>query len=163
MLKFTSIAEGKAVDFYHRAEVEPYGSFLLGELKKKFGYSALPVDPSTFTVKIMQVQFEDGIIWEGHPSAPEQIDVDARPVLLMNPQVSYTSEARKNKIQGPVRMRLRVGADGEVKQVKVIRGLPDGLTEEAMKTAYTMKFTPAMKDGQPLEYWLLFEIDFMLR
>jgi len=80
--------------------------------------------------------------------------VDSRPVLLNNPRPLYTEEARKNKIQGSVRVRLLVGADGTVKEVAVVSGLSDGLTEQAIKAAYQMRFTPAMKNGRALAYWL---------
>ncbi len=80
--------------------------------------------------------------------------VDARPVLLNRPQPLYTEEARKNKVQGTVRVRILVGGDGRVKRASIITGLPDGLNEMALQAAHRMQFKPAMKDGQPIAYWL---------
>lgn len=79
--------------------------------------------------------------------------VDTRPILLNRPQPIYTEEASKNKIQGTVLVRVLVGADGSVKRVTLIRGLPYGLTEEAILAAYQLRFKPAMKDGQPVAFW----------
>jgi TonB family protein len=89
--------------------------------------------------------------------------VDSFPVALNNPRPLYTEEARKNKIQGTVRARVLVGADGGVKQVRIARGLPDGLNEEAIRAAYQIRFRPALKNGQPVAYWMPVEIAFTLR
>jgi TonB family protein len=89
--------------------------------------------------------------------------VDSKPVPLNNPRPRYTSEARANKTQGEVTVRVLVGVDGLVKDVRVIRGLPDGLTEEAVKVAREVKFKPAMKDGQPVEHWVPLIMTFSLR
>lgn len=89
--------------------------------------------------------------------------VDEKPVRLKAPTPRYTEAARANKIQGTVTMRVLVGADGEVKQVRVVRGLPDGLTDQAIEAARQAKFKPAMKDGKPVPYWVLIEMDFNIR
>jgi len=89
--------------------------------------------------------------------------VDSKPIALNSPQPRYTEEARKNKIQGNVTARVLVGADGQVKQVKITRGLPDGLDEQAIQAAYQLRFKPAMKGGQPVAYWIPVLIEFNLR
>jgi protein TonB len=80
--------------------------------------------------------------------------VDSKPALLNRPQPLYTEEARKNKIQGTVRVRIMVGADGRVKRASIVTGLPDGLNEMALQAAHRMQFRPATKGGQPVAYWL---------
>jgi len=75
----------------------------------------------------------------------------------------YTEEARKNNIQGIVTLRVLVGADGAVKRVMITRGLPDGLDERAIAAAYQARFKPAMKDGQPVEYWVGLQMEFNLK
>ena len=89
--------------------------------------------------------------------------VDIKPIPLNQPRPNYTEEARKNKIQGKVFARLLIGADGSVKQVRITRGLADGLNEEAIRAAYQIRFRPAMKGGQPVAFWQLIEIEFNLR
>jgi TonB family protein len=89
---------------------------------------------------------------------------DTRPVALPGwPKPNYTEKARNNKVSGTVVMRVLVGADGEVKQVEVIRGLPDGLNEEAVKSIRQMRFKPATKNGQPVEFWVTMEASFSTR
>lgn len=89
--------------------------------------------------------------------------VDSRPQPLNRPRPNYTEEARKNKIQGNVRVRALVGADGSVRQVRVISGLSDGLNEEAILAVKQMRFKPATKNGQPVAYWVPLDVEFNLR
>ena len=89
--------------------------------------------------------------------------VDQQPVLLNMPQPRYTEEARKNKIQGTVLVRVLIGSDGQVKRVVVVRPLPDGLDEQAIQAAYQLRFKPAMKSGQPVSFWKPVAIEFNLR
>ena len=94
----------------------------------------------------------------------QQEAVDERPILLNRPHPLFTEEARKNKIQGVVRVRILVDVNGAVKEVVVMRGLPDGLNEQAIRAAYQMRFKPAMKNGQPVSYWMSnVEVEFNLR
>jgi TonB family protein len=89
--------------------------------------------------------------------------VDTRPIPLNNPQPRYTEEARKNKIQGNVVARVLVSASGQVQKVTITRGLPDGLDEQAIQAAYQLRFKPAMKNGQPVSFWIPVVIEFNLR
>ena len=50
-----------------------------------------------------------------------------------------------------------------MKQVRVIHGLPDGLTEQAIEAARQAKFKPAIKDGKPVPYWVSMQMEFNLR
>ena len=98
----------------------------------------------------------------GSNNAPAT-SVDQGPILLNNPQPRYTEEARKNKIQGTVRVRALIGSDGQVKRVQIVRSLPDGLDEQAIQAAYQLRFKPAMKAGQPVAFWKAVDIEFNLR
>jgi TonB family protein len=99
----------------------------------------------------------------GGGSGGPATNVDQQPILLNNPVPRYTEEARKNKIQGTVTARVLIGADGSVKQVKIVRGLPDGLDEQAIQAAYQLRFRAAMKSGQPVAFWKNVLIEFNLR
>lgn len=66
-------------------------------------------------------------------------------------------------IQGVVRARVLVGSDGTVKKVKIITGLPYGLSYQAMDAAYQLIFRPATVNGQPVAYWMSVLIEFNLK
>jgi protein TonB len=82
---------------------------------------------------------------------------------LNSPRPNYSEEARLNKIQGTVRVRVLVSVDGVVKQVTIVRGLPDGLNEEAIRAVFQLRFRPAIKAGRPVSCWTTVEVDFNLR
>ena len=94
------------------------------------------------------------------PSAAR--DVDSKPVMLNHVAPGYTNEARNDKIQGRVTLRVLVDETGTVKKVIVVRGLPDGLNEKAVEAGYKAKFKPAMKDGKPVPYSMLLQVNFTL-
>jgi protein TonB len=89
--------------------------------------------------------------------------VDKIPHALNKPRPLYTEEARKNRIQGIVRARVLIGADGAVKGVELVTHLPDGLDEEAVTAIRQMRFSPAVKSGQPVPYYVALEVEFNLR
>ena len=89
--------------------------------------------------------------------------VDTMPRALNRPRPDYTEEARKNKVQGVVRARVLVGLDGSVKSVSLISHLPDGLDEEAITAIHKMRFSPALKSGQAVNYYVTLEVEFNLR
>jgi TonB family protein len=89
--------------------------------------------------------------------------VDTKPRPLNGAHPRYTEQARKNGICGMVRLRLLIGADGNVIKVKAVSTLPDFLTEEAIRAAYELKFEPASKAGNPVAYWMPAEVEFNLK
>jgi len=89
--------------------------------------------------------------------------VDARPIPLNRPRPNYTEEARKNGIQGVVRLRALVGTDGVVKDTRFVTHLPDGLDQEAVLAVRQMRFKPAMKTGRPVPFWVMLEVEFNIR
>ena len=52
-----------------------------------------------------------------------------------------------------LKMRVLVGADGSVRRVRVLIGLPNGGTAVAVTDAYNSRYQPATKNGQPIEVW----------
>lgn len=68
-------------------------------------------------------------------------DFDARGV--------YTAKARRNKIEGMVKLNVTLLSSGKIGEVFVINGLPDGLTEQAIKAAKAIKFEPQKVNNVP--------------
>jgi TonB family protein len=80
----------------------------------------------------------------------EQMDSSLRPTILYREKAQYTQEAKDNKVEGTVVLSVVFGADGQIGDIKVIKGLPYGLTQKAIEAASKIRFEPAMKDGQPV-------------
>jgi TonB family protein len=87
-------------------------------------------------------------------------EVTRRAVILSRPAPSYPSKARRNNTRGVVRVRLVLAASGKVENVTVVRGLPDGLTEESIKAASKIRFEPALKDGVKVSQYAVVEYRF---
>jgi len=86
-----------------------------------------------------------------------------RPVILNRPLLNYSEKARTNHVQGVVRLRILIGKDGAIQKMRAITGLPDGLTREAYRCANQFRCIPATRDGQPVDFWQIIEMEFNLR
>jgi TonB family protein len=89
-------------------------------------------------------------------------DVDTKAKILSKPQPLYTREARRNGTGGRVALRALLSASAKVTSVEVVRDLPDGLTESAVKAACGIHFQPAMKDGREVSQYVTVEYGFMI-
>lgn len=84
-------------------------------------------------------------------------------IIKYNPQPSYTESARVNRIEGKVVLKAMLAASGEVKDIHVVEGLPDGLTGEAVEAAQRIEFEPAVhREGRLLSQWVELEYMFSL-
>ncbi|HKE58182.1 MAG TPA: energy transducer TonB [Pyrinomonadaceae bacterium] len=90
----------------------------------------------------------------------EPKDVDRRAKILRKSEPQYTEQAKKNHTSGFVLLQVVLKGSGEVGEIKVIRDLPDGLTEECIKAAREIKFEPALKDGNPVSQYLRLQYTF---
>lgn len=94
----------------------------------------------------------------GRTFKPGEVTIKA--VILSKPDPAFTEEARRNNVSGTVRLRLRLAASGEVTDITVVKGLPDGLSEQAVAAAKQLKFKPAQKDGRTVSQWATVEYYF---
>ena len=82
--------------------------------------------------------------------------------VLFKPEPQYTEDARKNQITGTVVLKVVFASSGDVVQIRVVRTLPFGLTEQAIAAARQIKFEPAKRDGQPVSIAMQLEYNFNL-
>jgi TonB family protein len=92
--------------------------------------------------------------------SPKEVDVKAE--ITDRPNPGYTREARRVGVQGVVILRVLLLADGKLDRVRVVRRLPYGLTENAIRAACEIKFKPAMKAGKEVSQWVQLEYVFRL-
>lgn len=99
---------------------------------------------------------------DGGGGDPRAIATKAR--VLNSPRPAYTEQARQNKTQGTVLVRVTLGANGRVKSATVARGLPDGLNEKAIEAVYKLSFEPARNSmGSPVDSTLTVSVNFTIR
>jgi TonB family protein len=89
-------------------------------------------------------------------------EVTTKARVVAKPEPSYTESARKYAVQGTVVLRCVFSSSGEVKNLKVVKRLPHGLTERALVAAREIKFTPAVKDGREVSMYIQLEYNFNL-
>jgi len=82
--------------------------------------------------------------------------------ILEKPRPEYTAEGRKLKIEGDVVIEMVFLANGSVQVNHVISGLGHGLDESATRAAQQIKFKPAKRDGQPVDFPARVRIEFRL-
>lgn len=90
------------------------------------------------------------------------IATNMRPTILFKQKAPYTEEARQNAVQGVVTLNVLFGADGVIKDVRVVHALPHGLTQSALAAAHKIRFQPAIKDGKPFSVRINIEYRFNL-
>lgn len=133
----------------------------------------LPAEPDTSNIHIERDQ-QDKTIYRclrasaadtTTASAAEEIfhakDVTAKARILSKPDPAYPLEARRNGTTGSVVLRAVLSSAGRVDSLQVIRELPDGLTESAVKAACLIRFDPALKDNKAVSQYVLVEYKFM--
>jgi TonB family protein len=85
------------------------------------------------------------------------------PVSIQSkPTPAYTSEARQLRVEGEVLLNVVFTAQGQIRILKVMRGLGHGLDESAQHAAQGLRFSPAMRDGHPVDSTVTLHIVFQL-
>jgi TonB family protein len=95
-----------------------------------------------------------------HPAEVATTGVAAE--ILSKPTPVYTQEARNLRIQGEVLLEVVLQASGNLRVVRVVRGLGHGLDDNAVKAAEQIRFKPATRNGQPADSTVVLHIIFQL-
>lgn len=82
--------------------------------------------------------------------------------ILSKPTPVYTQEARSLKIEGEVLLEVVLQASGNLRVLRIVRGLGHGLDDNAVRAAEQIHFKPAIKDGQPSDSTVVLHIIFQL-
>lgn len=82
--------------------------------------------------------------------------------ILDKPHPQYTAEGRTLKIEGDVVLEMVFLANGSIQVNRVVSGLGHGLDEAATRAAQQIKFKPARRDGQAVDFPARVRIEFRL-
>jgi TonB family protein len=88
--------------------------------------------------------------------------IDA-PRLLQEVRADYTEDARVRGIAGDVVLEIVVRRDGTVGDIKILKGLPSGLNDRAVQAVRQWRFTPARRQGVPVDVIVEVSVEFKLR
>ena len=88
------------------------------------------------------------------PESPVEIISKPRPV--------YTEQARELRIEGEVVLEVTFVATGQLRVVRVVGSLGHGLDEAAVDAAKKIEFTPARRNGRPVDHTATLRVVFRL-
>ena len=83
-------------------------------------------------------------------------------MLVWKVDPDYSEPARRAKIQGTVLLRVEIGKDGQVGDMRVDQGIGLGLDEKAMEAVRRWKFRPGMRNGRAVATIAVVEVHFRL-
>jgi protein TonB len=114
----------------------------------------------------LQVQI-DPSLFAGGPARGDFVfnsgDLDQPPEKVWQTKPAYPYKARQRNIEGYVKVKMLVRADGTVGEVSVLDAKPKGLFDEAaMKAVPQWRFQPGIIDGQAVPSWVVTTIRFTL-
>jgi len=122
--------------------------------------------PNDKDIDIWREQLETIRSYIVEPALNEKIfkgsEVTTKAIVKRKPEPSYTELARSNGVTGTVVLRAIFASDGTVRNIRVVQGLPDGLTQLAIAAARKIRFVPATKDGEPISMYVQLEYNFNL-
>lgn len=97
------------------------------------------------------------------PTGPLRVGGDVKAPRISNRvEPKYTEVARRARVQGIVIVEAIIDKNGNVDHVKVIRGLPMGLTESAVNAVKQWKFRPGNLNGRPVDVIFNLTVNFRL-
>ena len=91
-----------------------------------------------------------------------QPEVTTRARVISKPEPQYTEEARKSAITGTVILSVVFSRTGQVTNIRAVQTLCCGLTEKAIAAARSIRFTPAMRNGEVVSTYMQLEYNFNL-
>jgi TonB family protein len=107
--------------------------------------------------------FGDQTVAEAPKKKVESTEGATTPVdILDKPRPEYTAEGRSLKLEGDVVLDLVFLANGSVQVKGVVSGLGHGLDEAATRAAQQIKFKPAKRDGQFVDFPARVRIQFRM-
>jgi TonB family protein len=97
------------------------------------------------------------------PAAKHVEEAAVQPVVILSkPNPAYSDEARKLGIEGEVLVEVNFLASGQVRAVRVVKGLGHGLDEAALHAAEQIRFKPALQEGHAVDFPAIAHIIFQL-
>ena len=97
-------------------------------------------------------------------SAPLRVGGDVKgPVALHRVDPVYPAQAKADRIEGVVILEVMIDRTGRVRDVYVLKPLPEGLSEAAVDAVKQWTFAPGTLNGAPVEVLYNLSIAFHLK
>ena len=185
---FTVTKEGKAIDpffkdnydTYYQNESKRILNFMLFEPGKIGGVSVDSYGSLTMVFNgekykeslkerkklksnLTKPQDSTFTIYEVADKSPEYYKGDdALPGFILE-NIEYPNVAKQQNVEGTVQLSFIVETNGFVSNIKAIKQVNAGCTEEAIRVAQLLKWKPAEKNGKYVRYRVNYPITFNLK
>lgn len=90
------------------------------------------------------------------------VDYDTAPQVVKSVQPVYPEIARKAGLEGTVWVKIWVGKDGKPKKIVIQKSASEIFDQPSIDAAMQFLFTPAIKNGRPVDVWVLIPFHFRL-
>jgi TonB family protein len=104
-------------------------------------------------------------IMDDDPAYYMNVEVMPEPIGGMNTiykKLVYPEDAKKNKIEGTVKILAFIEKDGEVSAAQVVQGIGYGCDESARLAVYYTRFKPGLQKGKRVKVQMIVPIEFKL-
>jgi protein TonB len=91
---------------------------------------------------------------------PKRAPVRREARVLSSPKGVWPEDAPPRAGAVQVRLSLRVGTDGLVKEVRIVKKAGDAFDRAARAVGLKVTFSPATVDGEPVEVWVPWTVEF---
>jgi len=89
-------------------------------------------------------------------------DPDSPVEIVSKPRPVYTDQAKDLRIEGEVVLEVTFVATGQMRVLRVLGSLGHGLDEAAVDAAKNIEFTPARRNGRPVDHTATLRVVFRL-
>jgi TonB family protein len=97
-----------------------------------------------------------------YPAPDKYIEVEKMAEIISAGTPIYPEEAKRNKIEGKVFVKVLVDKEGTPKEAIVIKSDSEILSQPAKEAAMKSKFKPALNKGVPTDIWVVLPYRFKL-
>jgi protein TonB len=89
------------------------------------------------------------------PGSPNQVEEacdeePTKPTAVFKTEIEYPAAAKAEGIEGIIKLKLIIGADGSVTDVEVMKSVEAGLDAVVIAAVKQWRFKPALKCGKPM-------------
>lgn len=144
---------GVNVDSYGSATMTFNGEKYKESLKERKKLKSILTKPQDSTFTIYEVADKSPEFWKGDDALPE--------FVLDN--LEYPNVAKTQNIEGTVQLTFIVETNGFISNIKAVKGVNGGCTEEAIRVMKNSKWKPAEKNGKYVRYRMNYPITFNLK
>jgi protein TonB len=90
-------------------------------------------------------------------------EVDQAPRLVRRVNPVYPYRARKRGIEGKVKIKFLIDANGQITHLSILKADPEGVFDKSVLTAVRRwRFKPGLVDGKPVDTWVVLPLTFKL-